>query len=445
MEKVLWAAIISDLKKSISPAAFKIWFSQCHLKEVVVLDANTTQAEIVCSNNFAREQLEKRYQQQIINALNKKTGKSHQVIFKIAPPVKKNSGEFVDGLFKQTTPTQRPPMTSFPQNYTFENFVVGTPNKLAVSAAETVVCNPQLTYNPLFFYGLSGVGKTHLLHAIAHRFTTSNEDLKVVYQSCEQFTNNFIDALITRQIKKFRQQLRNTDVLLVDDIQFLATKESTQEEFFHTFNELYLGGKQIILTSDKHPVGIAGLEKRLVSRFLGGLMVEINPPDFEMRMKLIQSKAKKLCLNLPTPTTTYLARKTNGNIRELEGLLFRVASQNQLNNQSITLTFIKTLLSQTHQSKVSAQKILAVVQKHYHLNFGGFSSQSRRKNHIYPRQIAMFLLRDLAGMSFSSIGRFFGDRDHSTVIHSVAKIQSMIEKNPTLEKEVDSLKVKLSG
>lgn len=447
MEKRLWAAILSDLKNELSPVVFKTWFSQCQLKEIVSVNQKTNRAIVVCTNNFAREQLEKRYQNLITTILNQKTNKDNQVVFKVGITAKKTNHFVVGGLFSESNNQPIGPQSPFFKNYTFANFIVGTSNKLAVAAAEAVAANPGFSYNPLFFFGQSGVGKTHLLQAIANQLFTTNQELNIVYLTCEQFTNEFIDALTSRQTKRFRQRLRTVDVFLVDDIQFLATKENTQEEFFHTFNELYLGSKQIILASDKHPAKIGGLEGRLVSRFLGGLMVEINPPDLEMKIKLIQEKSAKLGLVFPAHLAPHLARKINGNIRELEGVLFQLNSSARLTNQPLNLTFIKNVCSQARKERFQAspKKILAIIQKNYQLPTASFLGSSRKKNCLLPRQIAMYLLRDIGGLSLSAIGRLFDNRDHSTVIHSIEKINALAERDSQMEKELNFLRLKIQN
>lgn len=447
MEKRLWAAILSDLKNKLSPAVFKTWFSQCQLKEIISVNQKTDRVVVVCTNNFAREQLEKRYQKLITTILNQKTGKDNQVVFKVETTTKKSSQSLVGGLFPEINNQPNRHQSPFFKNYTFANFIVGTSNKLAVAAAEAVATIPGFSYNPLFFFGRPGVGKTHLLQAIANQLFTTNQELNIVYLTCEQFTNEFIDALISRQIKRFRQRLRTVDVFLVDDIQFLAAKENTQEEFFHTFNELYLSSKQIVLASDKHPAKIGGLEERLVSRFLGGLTVEINPPDFEMKIKLIQEKSAKLGLIFPTHLVPHLARKINGNIRELEGILLQLTSGAKLTNQSLSLAFIKDFCWQVQKEhfRASPKKILTTIQKHYQLSPASFLGSSRKKNFLLPRQIAMYLLRDVGGLSFSAIGRLFDNRDHSTVIHSIEKIAALAEKDSQMEKEVNFLRLKIQN
>jgi len=443
MEKGFWAAILLKIQSEISPAAFKTWFTKCQLGQVEILNQKTNNVQIICNNNFSREQLEKRYCNLINRALDEKTGKKNILFFNVGPLLKKEKKEDF-GLFWKLKEEQETKTYPFFKNFTFENLVVGNPNKLAVSAAETVIENLGSAYNPLFFFGQSGVGKTHLLHAVANRLYSATPKLRLIYLTSEHFTNNFIDALGSKQIKKFREELRSVDLLLVDDIQFLAAKENTQGEFFHTFNELYMNSKQIILTSDRHPSKIGGLEERLVSRFLGGLTVEIKPPDLEMKVKLIEKKSQKIGFALPKSVISYFAQKTNGNVRELEGNLFKLLSCSKNSGQPPGVGAVKEIFAQDDSKvKISQKLILSTIQNHYKLKNSDLASASRKKNILLPRQIAMYFLREFASLSLDSIGQAFGNRDHSTVIHAIEKVKSQIEKDPQTEKAVGLIRAKL--
>jgi chromosomal replication initiator protein len=442
MEKGLWAAILSQLQLEISPAAFRTWFSNSQLGSVDFIDSNTNQVQIICNSNFSREQLEKRYFNLISRALNEKTGKKNILVFKVGIKDKKSEEDNI--VFFDSFLQKEEKVSPFFKNFTFENLIVGNSNQLAVSSAKAVMENLGSTYNPLFFFGQSGVGKTHLLHALAQKLWAQQKDLKVVYLTGEHFTNNFIDALTSRQIKRFREELRIVDLLLVDDIQFLAAKENTQEEFFHTFNELCLSSKQIILTSDKHPTKIGGLEERLVSRFLGGLTVEIKSPDLEMKMELIEKKTRALGFMLPQAAASLIAQKTNGNVRELEGAIFKIFSSAKLLNQPPSIKIVREVFAQDEtQVKIAPKFVLSTIQNYYKLKTTDLISSSRKKDVLLPRQIAMYFLRELATISLDSIGKTFGNRDHSTVIHAIEKVRFLSQKDPQIEKTLNILRAKL--
>jgi len=444
MEKGLWAAILLQLQEELSPAVYKTWFSKCQLGEVTELDPKTNQIQIVCNSNFSREQLEKKYHLLLSRTVNEKTGKNNILVFKVGTQVKKTKIEDLNLFGFTDQKKEKVKISPFFKNFTFESLVVGTGNKLAVSAAEAVIQSLGSTYNPLFFFGQSGVGKTHLLHAVANCLQDKNPDLQIVYLTGEHFTNSYIEALRSKQIKKFREDLRALDLLLVDDIQFLAAKECTQEEFFHTFNELYLASKQIILTSDKHPSKIGGLEERLVSRFLGGLTVEIKSPDLEMKMRLIEKKTKVIGFELPQTAALYVAQKTNGSVRELEGALFKIFSCAKTLNQPPSMKLVREILFQDDTKvKISPRLVLSAIQNYYKLKAQDLTSSSRKKEVLFPRQVAMYFLRELASLSLDSIGKSFGNRDHSTVIHAIDKVRLLVEKDPQVEKTINTLRARL--
>ncbi|MGO2267680.1 MAG: chromosomal replication initiator protein DnaA, partial [Vagococcus salmoninarum] len=331
--------------------------------------------------------------------------------------------------------------------YTFDTFVIGKGNQMAHAAALVVAEDPGSTYNPLFFYGGVGLGKTHLMHAIGHQMLLNNPTAKVKYVSSETFANDFINSIQNRTSESFRQEYRNVDLLLVDDIQFFADKEGTQEEFFHTFNSLYNDGRQIVLTSDRLPNEIPKLQERLVSRFAWGLSVDITPPDLETRIAILRKKADAERLEIPDDTLSYIAGQIDSNIRELEGALVRVQAYATMNGQDITTSLaadsLKSLRPAGQKNQLSILTIQEEVCDYYHIQLKDMKGKKRVKTIVLPRQIAMFLSRELTDNSLPKIGAEFGGKDHTTVIHSHEKIQQLLETDPTMQKEVSEIKNRL--
>jgi len=327
--------------------------------------------------------------------------------------------------------------------YNFANFVVGPNNHLATAAAQAVAASPGQTYNPLFLYGESGLGKTHLMQAVGHAVIEAFPHMTVEYVTTEKFTNDLIDAIQDKQMAQFRDRYRNTDVLLIDDIQFLAGKERTQEEFFHTFNTLYELGKQIIVTSDRPPKDIPTLEKRLRSRFEWGLITDVSPPELETRMAILRMNAEYRGVKVPQEVVDYIARHVTSNIRELEGALVRTivyASMNQVPlNRQTAAKALSEVFAPSEES-LTMPDILAKVAKHFGVDPEAVRGKGRRKELVGPRQVAMYLIRELTTHSFPEIGRFFADRDHSTVMYAVQKVTEAIEEDAELERVVRSLR-----
>lgn len=328
--------------------------------------------------------------------------------------------------------------------YSFDTFVIGKGNQMAHAAALVVAEDPGSIYNPLFFYGGVGLGKTHLMHAIGHQMLQNKKDAKVRYVSSETFTNEFITSIQTKNSEQFRKEYRNVDLLLVDDIQFLAEKEATLEEFFHTFNDLYNDNKQIVLTSDRPPNDIPKLPERLVSRFAWGLSVDITPPDLETRIAILRKKADAERLEIPDDTLSYIAGQIDSNIRELEGALVRVQAYATINGEDISTSLaadaLKSLKSAVNQQNLSILQIQEEVAKYYHIQLKDLKGKKRVKSIVVPRQIAMYLSREMTDNSLPKIGAEFGGKDHTTVIHAHEKIQSLIEKDPTIQKEIGEIK-----
>ena len=335
--------------------------------------------------------------------------------------------------------------------YTFDTFVVGSNNNLAHAAALAVAESPGEIYNPLFIYGGVGLGKTHLMHAIAHFILKNTPDAKILYVTSETFTNELIDAIRNKNnttTTEFREKYRNNDVLLIDDIQFIIGKESTQEEFFHTFNTLYESKKQIIISSDKPPKEIETLEARLRSRFEWGLTVDIQSPEYETRMAILRKKEELEGYNIDNEVITYIATNIKSNIRELEGALTKVMAYSRLNKCEINLKMaeeaLKDIISPGAQREVTPELIIQIVAEHFGLTPQDIASQKRTKEIVYPRQIAMYLCRDMLATPLQTIGSFLGGRDHTTIIHGADKISSDLKKDETLKNTIEILKKKIN-
>lgn len=326
--------------------------------------------------------------------------------------------------------------------FTFDYFVVGDSNKFCYAACMSVAEEPGTGYNPLFIYSSVGLGKTHLMQAIAHYVSENHPNLRVMYITSEQFVNEFVFSILNKQTEKFRMKYRNLDLLMVDDIQFIAGKESTQEEFFHTFNFLYNSNRQIVLSSDRPPKEIMGVEERLVSRFEGGLIADIQAPDLETRIAIIAKKAEIERIKLPEEVVLTIANNITSNIRLIEGALVRLSAYNKLTGQPIDLDVVERVLSDTFTRAnltPTVEQIQSVVAKYYRVSMSNLRSKSRSSKIAKARQVAMYLARTLSKMPLSDIGKAFGGRDHSTVIHSINKIDSMLDHDQGLRLDIDEL------
>jgi len=327
--------------------------------------------------------------------------------------------------------------------YTFDSFVVGASNRMAHAAALAVSEGPGRTYNPLFLYGGVGLGKTHLMQAIGHQFLAFNPSARVVYVPCEQFTNELILSIRFETTDAFREKYRNVDILMIDDIQFLAGKERTQEEFFHTFNTLYEAGKQIVISSDRPPKEIATLESRLRSRFEWGLSADISAPELETRMAILNKKAAAENLVLPQDVCLFIAQQVQSNIRELEGALIRVTAYASLNNRELSVDVaaeaIRDMMPSSRPKQISVEMIQRAVADYYHIQVAEMRARTRVRMVSLPRQVAMFLCRELTELSLPRIGEEFGGRDHTTVIHACEKILHDRQTDPTLDANVKEI------
>jgi chromosomal replication initiator protein len=435
----LWQALLGNLELTLSKANFTTWF-----KNTSIIEKGEAGIVIGVPNGFTKEWLQNKYHQDILKAL--KT---------IAPEIKEVKYQIVSSAFTQPAPIQTKEMVrvapkktvenqTLNPKYTFTTFIVGSNNQLAHAASLAVSKKPGSAYNPLFIYGGVGLGKTHLMQAVGAEMLKKDPNAKVLYVTSERFTNDFVSALSQGRADQFKSLYRNVDILLVDDIQFLAGREGTQEEFFHTFNALHQNNKQVVMTSDRLPKEIPAIEERLVSRFEWGMIADIQAPDMETRLAILRYKVKEKNYTVEPEILSYIAETIQSNIRELEGALNRLMVYCQLNNTRPTIDQVKNVLvnviTPPKKRGVSAKKIIEVVSDFYNISTEDLLKQSRKKEYVNPRQIAMYIIRKELETSLPSIGEFFGGRDHTTVIHAVDKIDRAIKEKSGLKQEIELIR-----
>ena len=432
----LWQYILTEMKEKVSKPSYDTWLSETKASDVTD-DVFT----VLVPNEFIRNWLEKKYLKVIKQLLLEITGQDLSVNFVIeneSGNKKEVSAIIIDG--EEAKPQEQRNMLN--PKYTFETFVVGATNRFAHAAALAVAEAPAKSYNPLFIYGGVGLGKTHLMHAIAHYVQEYHPQKNVIYLSSEKFTNEFINAIMENNAEIFRNKYRNVDILLIDDIQFLAGKEQTQEEFFHTFNTLHEENKQIIITSDRQPKEIPTLEERLRSRFEWGLITDISPPDLETRIAILAKKARAEGLDdISSDVMHYIANQIDTNIRELEGALIRVIAYASLVNSDVNVQLaadaLKSIIKNREPEKVTIEKIQSYISENYAVSVDDLLSKKRTQAIAYPRQIAMYLSRELTDNSLPKIGEAFGGRDHTTVIHAHRKIGDQVEEDLSFASEIN--------
>ena len=436
----LWNKALSIIEEKISKPSFETW-----LKSTKAHSLKGDTFIVSVPNDFARDWLEGRYVPLISGVLYDITGEELSVKFII--PQNQEDQDFQIPSSKQKKLINEEP-TESNQNmlnpkYTFDTFVIGSGNRFAHAASLAVAEAPAKAYNPFFIYGGVGLGKTHLMHAIGHYVIEHNPTAKVVYLSSEKFTNEFINSIRDNKAEYFRNKYRNVDILLIDDIQFLAGKESTQEEFFHTFNALHEESKQIVISSDRPPKEIPTLEDRLRSRFEWGLITDITPPDLETRIAILRKKAKADGLDIPNEVMLYIANQIDSNIRELEGALIRVVAYSSLINKDINADLaaeaLKDIIPSSKPKVITILDIQKKVGEEYNVKLEDFKAKKRTQSVAFPRQIAMYLARELTDFSLPKIGEEFGGRDHTTVIHAHEKISKMIQNDGQLQKKIEEI------
>jgi len=427
LTKDIWTQAKAVLKDKLNPQSFNVWFVPT---KPLSLDNNVLQIEV--PNKFFKDWLEEHYSDTVSETLGALADTRLDVVYVI----NKNKPVWVDSeppIMSAISKERAATINSFNPKYTFSNFVVGPSNRFAHAASLAVSERPAQAYNPLFLYGGVGLGKTHLMQAICHHILSKNPQAKVVYISSEKFTNQLIDAIQKGTTVKFREKYRNVDVLLVDDIHFIAGKQSTQEEFFHTFNALREAHKQIVISSDRPPKEISTLEERLVSRFEGGLITDIQAPDFETRIAILRKKAEREVINVPDDVTSFIAEKIDSNIRELEGALIRVVAYALLVGEEVTLALTQEILKETlaagQEKRITIDLIQKRVAEHFDVRISDMKIKKRTRAVAFPRQIAMYLSRELTDNSLPDIGEAFGGKDHTTVLHAYKKIAKLISED----------------
>ena len=437
----LWGEVLLKIELKISRPSFETW-----LKSTKLLSYGEENVTIAVPNSFSKEWLETHYVHLITGILSGLTGEDRIIHFVVPEDMVENDFMVPKPTVKpiETTPVVTAPGMLNPK-YTFDTFVIGSGNRFAHAASLAVAEAPAKAYNPLFIYGGVGLGKTHLMHAIGHYVLEQNPSAKVVYLSSEKFTNEFINSIRDNKAVEFRNRYRNVDVLLIDDIQFLAGKEQTQEEFFHTFNTLHEESKQIVISSDRPPKEIPTLEDRLRSRFEWGLITDIAPPDLETRIAILRKKAKADGLiDIPNEVMLYIANQIDSNIRELEGALIRVVAYSSLVNTDITTELaaeaLKDIIPNSRPRTVTILDIQKAVGEHFNIRLEDFTAKKRTRSIAFPRQVAMFLSRELTDSSLPKIGSEFGGRDHSTVIHAHEKISKMLKEDQGLQQDVQDVR-----
>ena len=429
----LWQKTLRLVRNEITDVSFDTW-----IKAIEPVSIKGDQLYLCVPNDFTKSILEGRYTSLISNAAKQVSSRSYYITFVLTSEADKymDKPEKVDSDGSEVYGLLNP-------KYTFNTFVIGNSNRFASAASQAVAESPAKAYNPFFIYGGVGLGKTHLMHAIGHYILSRNKKSKVLYVTSEKFTNELINSIQTNKNVEFRNRYRNVDVLLIDDIQFIAGKESTQEEFFHTFNALHEANKQIIISSDRPPKEIPTLEDRLRSRFEWGLITDIQPPDLETRIAILKKKATLENLDVDDEVLAFVAKRIESNIRELEGALTRIIAYSSLTNSTLDVAIadeaLKDIISNHRPRKITPELIQKVVSEHYQLKLEDMKSKKRNRPIAYPRQIAMYLCRELTDMSLPKIGEVFGGRDHTTVIHACDKILTSINSDLQVKRTVNDL------
>jgi chromosomal replication initiator protein len=459
--KQVWRAALGELQVSLSPANFETW-----LRDTALVDVDENRFRISVPNGFAKDWLESRYRSLISQTLARIVGYSVQVEFFISatePAADGSAGQPTDTGAGDAAPLERAPATgsqhvrveptrvggeggasNINPRYTFANFIVGSANRLAHAASLSVAERPGHAYNPLFLYGGVGLGKTHLMHAIGNQVAAKFPRKRVVYATSEKFTNEFITSIQQGKIDDFRARYRRIDLLLIDDIQFIADKERTQEEFFHTFNAIHEDGKQIVLSSDRPPKAILTLEERLRSRVEWGLIADLTAPDLETRIAILRAKAEEGAVPVTSDVVEFVARKVVSNIRELEGALNRIIAYASMGATPISIELAQAVLSNVlynpKKRQITPERIAKAVSEYYGVGLDALRGQKRDKAIVVPRQIAMFLMREETDVSLLRIGAELGNRDHSTVLHACDKITRESAGNDELRREIAAVR-----
>jgi chromosomal replication initiator protein len=441
----IWQEVLQVVRERVEPTKYATWFAP--LKP---LSGAVGMLRMAVPNKFVRDWLVEHYHEFLSDTLQELTGVPYQVFFVVQEPPEVTSPE--PPVLAPTNGAARPAPglgQVFNPRFTFETFVVGSSNQFAYAACMAVTRHPARTYNPLFIYGDVGLGKTHLLHAIGHYVQQTHRNMLTCYVSSEKFLNDLVSALSHDKMDDFRNRYRKNDVILVDDVQFLIGKERTQEEFFHTFNVLFNDNKQIVLTSDKLPKDMIGLEKRLRSRFEWGLVADLQAPDLETKIAILKKKAEYMQMALPDEVAWFIARRLRGDVRKLEGALNVIEAFTSMTGQQITVSLVQSLIAELadvqEERPISITEIERVVADRYKLKGALLRSKKRNKDIAHARHVAMYLARTLTNASLPQIGKSFGDRDHTSVLHACNKIKGMVEDDWRFKEEVEQLIRALQG
>jgi len=447
----LWQETLAHLEQNLNPQHYATWIKPIRL---ISIEKDLVRLEV--PNRFFLTWIRDNYADQLQETLSTIGAVSYRLQIDIAVPTEQNTtseattnnSPAVPAVDLQRGASVQKHATAYNLNrkYTFEEFVSGSSNQFAYAAARAVANNPATTYNPLFIYGGVGLGKTHLVNAVGNAILQKNPEMRVCYYTSEKFMNELINSLRYAKMDDFRNKFRSMDVLLIDDVQFIAGKERTQEEFFHTFNSLYESHKQIVVTSDKFPKEIPGLEERLRSRFEWGLIADIQPPDIETKQAILKIKAEQNGIQLPEDVALFLANSITSNVRELEGYLIRIGAYASLTSTTITLQMAKEVLKNILVEKrreLTVEEIQKVVASHYGIKISDLKSAKRLKALVLPRQVAMYLARQLTSSSYPEIGEKFGGKDHSTIIHAIKKIEQYMDDDLQLNAIINSLRQSL--
>jgi len=436
-QNTVWQNVLEYVRQSITEVEYHTWFEKIQPLGVV-----NGILELGVPTSFFKGWIEEHYAELLTEALTRLGAQTPRFELRVVPgkPIQED-------IFSASSPVKSPEARArLNPKYTFENFVVGPNNNLAHAAAVAVAESPGNAYNPLFIYGGVGLGKTHLMHAVGHSVAQRFPEKKIEYVSTETFTNDLINAIREDRMTEFRDRYRSVDLLLVDDVQFIAGKERTQEEFFHTFNALYEARKQIILSSDRPPKDILTLEARLRSRFEWGLITDIQPPDLETRVAILKMNSEYRNMRIPEEVLEYIAKQITSNIRELEGALMRVIAYASLNGVQLSKAVATKALSDVFaasESSLGPEDILKAVAEYYNLKPEEIRGAGRRKEVVIPRQIAMYLIREMTHASLPEIGQFFDGRDHTTVLYAIQKIQESLDTDPGFQQAIKVIKERL--
>jgi chromosomal replication initiator protein len=436
----LWTQAVAEIKERIGRQNYETW-----IKPIGFISRNKNEICLDVPNKFFRDWLTEHYLAQIQDILSTLAKHDVKVVFEINEKTNRQANA-EKGVKREERERVQKSNSNLVPKYTFQNFVVGASNQFAHAACVAVANQPGEHYNPLFIYGGVGLGKTHLVNAIGHQ-SAQRSGLKVVYLSSESFMNELIGSLRRDKMDEFKKKFRNVDILILDDVQFIAGKERTQEEFFHTFNSLYESHKQIVITSDKFPKEIPGIEDRLRNRFEWGLIADIQPPDMETRVAILQKKAENEGVQLPHDVAFFLASNIDSNVRELEGSLTRLGAFSSLTKATITVELAKDVLKNTlknAQQEITVENIQKTICDYFNLKIGDLKAKRRTQNIALPRQVAMYLCRKYTETSFPAIGDKFGGRDHSTVIHASKTIERKIKEDPHMQTTIEKLERNLN-